>query len=104
MSGRERPGALLARRTRTMKRCSFDARSKGQPWPLPLGRYGELEGPRLGQGASQGEESVLADSGRVGEITARVGRVRTETILSNPKNNSPTRHPQVALIFKPLAT
>jgi hypothetical protein len=32
---RERPGALLARRTRTMKRCSFDARSKGQPWPLP---------------------------------------------------------------------
>jgi hypothetical protein len=33
---RERPGALLARRTRTMKRCSFDARSKGQPRPLPL--------------------------------------------------------------------
>ena len=32
----ERPGALLARRTRTMKRCSFDARSKGQPRPLPL--------------------------------------------------------------------
>jgi len=29
--GRERPGALLARRTRTVKRCSFDARSKGQP-------------------------------------------------------------------------
>jgi hypothetical protein len=32
---RERPGALLARRTRTVKRCSFDARSKGPPWPLP---------------------------------------------------------------------
>jgi hypothetical protein len=28
------PGALLARRTRTVKLCSFDARSKGQPWPL----------------------------------------------------------------------
>ncbi len=27
--------------------------------------------PCLGQGASQGEESVLADSGREGEITAR---------------------------------
>ena len=27
---RERPGALLARRTRTVKRCSFDARSEGQ--------------------------------------------------------------------------
>ena len=37
---KERPGALLARRTRTMKRCSSDARSRGQPWPLPpiLGR------------------------------------------------------------------
>jgi len=33
--GEERPGALLARRTRTVKLCSFDARSKGQPWPLP---------------------------------------------------------------------
>ena len=32
---RERQGALLARRTRTMKRCSSDARSRGQPWPLP---------------------------------------------------------------------
>ena len=31
---RERPGALLARRTRTMKLCSSDARSRGQPWPL----------------------------------------------------------------------
>ncbi len=25
---------LLARRTRTVKLCSFDARSEGQPWPL----------------------------------------------------------------------
>src|SRR6266850_2425870 len=32
---KERPGALLARRTRTMKLCSSDARSRGQPWPLP---------------------------------------------------------------------
>ena len=28
--GGERPGALLARRTRTMKLCSFDARSERQ--------------------------------------------------------------------------
>ena len=34
--GGEWPGALLARRTRTIRMCSFDARSKGQPWPLPL--------------------------------------------------------------------
>ena len=32
--------------------------------------------PCLGQGASLGEEAVLADSGREGEITAGVGRVR----------------------------
>ena len=36
---RECPGALLARRTRTIGMCSFDARSKGQPWPLPKERY-----------------------------------------------------------------
>ena len=29
--------------------------------------------PWLGQGTFQGEEAVLADSGREGEITARVG-------------------------------
>jgi hypothetical protein len=34
-TGRERPGALLARRAPTMKRWSLDARSKGQPWLLP---------------------------------------------------------------------
>jgi hypothetical protein len=34
---REWPGTLLARRTRTIRMCSFDARSKGQPRPLPLG-------------------------------------------------------------------
>ena len=33
---REQPGALLARRAPTIKRWSLDARSKGQPWPLPL--------------------------------------------------------------------
>jgi hypothetical protein len=31
---------------------------------------------------SQGEESVLADSGRAGEITVRVGRVRSLAFLS----------------------
>ena len=29
---------FLARRTRTLGRCSFDARSKGHPWPLPPNR------------------------------------------------------------------
>ena len=35
-----------------------------------------------GQGASQGEEAVLADSGREGEISARVGLVRSLAFLN----------------------
>ena len=35
-----------------------------------------------GKGASLGKETVLADSGRAGEITARVGRVRRLAFLS----------------------
>ena len=38
--------------------------------------------PCLGQGASQGKEAVLADSGWEGEITAGVGRVRSLACLS----------------------
>jgi hypothetical protein len=39
--------------------------------------------PCLGQGASLGEEAVLADSGRAGEVAARVGRVRSLALLSS---------------------
>jgi hypothetical protein len=38
--------------------------------------------PCLGQGASLGEEAVLADSGRAGEVAAGVGRVRSLDFLS----------------------
>jgi len=38
--------------------------------------------PCLGQGASLGEEAVLADSGRAGEVAARGGRVRNLDFLS----------------------
>ena len=38
-SDREWPGALLARRTRTIRLCSSDARSRGQPWPPPPIRF-----------------------------------------------------------------
>ena len=41
-----------------------------------------MERPCLGKGASQGEESALADSGREGVITAGVGRVRCLDFLS----------------------
>src|SRR6185295_20291031 len=57
-----------------------DARSWDHP-SHPLKRDSSLR-PCLGQGASQGEESVLADSGREGEITARAGRVRSLAFLS----------------------
>ena len=45
---RERPGALFARRTRTIGMCSFDARSKRQPWPLPLREVGRIRRPSIG--------------------------------------------------------
>jgi len=64
--GGERPGALLARRAPKMKQWSLDARSKGQPWPLPE-RYKESENPRSEQGAFR---------------RARVGRVRSLNFLS----------------------
>ena len=38
---------------------------------------------RLGKGASLGEEAVLADSGREGEIVAGVGRVRRATFSAS---------------------
>jgi len=46
---RERPGALLARRTRTMKLCSFDARSKGSLGHSLQERHKKSEGPRQGK-------------------------------------------------------
>ena len=38
--------------------------------------------PCLGQDASLGEEAVLADSGRAGEVTAGAGWVRSPAFLS----------------------
>ena len=55
----------------------------------------DLSLPRLGQGAFLGEEAVLADSGRAGEVAARVGRVRSLAFLSILRECSPVvRHVQ----------
>jgi len=35
----------------------------------------------MGQGAFLGEEAALADSGRAGEVAARIGRVRRSFLL-----------------------
>ena len=37
----------------------------------------------MGQGASLGEEAVLADSGQAGEVIAGVGRVRSLAFLNS---------------------
>jgi hypothetical protein len=62
--------------------------------PLTLLSLNRSLGPSLaaallGTGASQGEESVLADSGREGEITAMVTRVRSLAFLSTLGDYSP---------------
>ena len=45
--------------------------------------------PCVGQGASQGEEAVLADSGREGEISAGAGLVSSPTFLSILRESFP---------------
>ena len=97
--GRERPGALLARRTRTIRMCSFDARSKGQPGPLPLREVyevgnlrwtcavGDLSGPSWDSIHEQAWKDFFGHSmrpclGQGASWRARVGRVRSLAILS----------------------
>ena len=79
----ERPGALLARRTRTMKLCSFDARSKGQPWPLPL-REGIRNRTALPSASLEGNVSRRLDKRVVKFIVLRES-------LQADQNGHPTR-------------
>ncbi len=72
----------FARRMRTIKMCSLDARGLGPIQATLLNASNKLLRPCLGQGASQGEEAVLADSGREGEVVAGVERVRSLVFLS----------------------
>ena len=65
-----------ARATRGLRRPSLDARSWDHPTHPLVVRDNSLW-PCPGQGASQGEEAVLADSGRAGEVATGVGRVRS---------------------------
>ena len=70
-----------ARATRGLRRPSLDARSWDHPTHPLVVRDSSLR-PCPGQGAPQGEEAVLADSGREGEISAGVGRVRRLDFLN----------------------
>ena len=77
-NGRERPGALLAR-SGGLSRAIL-----GTTYTSKLGRIilSHSLRPCFGESASLGEEAVLADSGREGEIVAGVERVRSLAFLS----------------------
>ena len=76
---RERPGALLARRAPTRKQWSLDARSKGQPRPLPLREVEkESEEPSPGRMARLG----VPVGGRVRKLRA-VGIIPSHPLLSH---------------------
>ena len=88
-----------ARATRGRGLPSLDARS----WDHPSHPLLSDSSPRpcLGQGASLGEEAVLADSGRAGEVAARVGRVRSLAFLSILPRILPLPHTHGPLNFHP---
>ena len=89
--GRPSPGQLarlgvpVGGRVRKLRAVGDSSGSSWATYTSKLGRiiFGHSLWPCQGQGASQGEESVLADSGRAGEITARVGRVRSLDFLNS---------------------
>jgi hypothetical protein len=64
-----RPGALLARRTRTIKLCSSDARSKGQPRPLLLRKVREIEGPHSTRAVEDNRRPPTGE-----RVTSELGR------------------------------
>ena len=68
---------LLARRTRTIQRCSFDARREGQSGCSPEGKVGKIERPSPGLMARPGKSIAKQSEGRAGEKYLPVGgRVR----------------------------
>jgi len=71
--GEERPRALLARRTRTMKLCSSDARSEGQSGDS-LGREGLMVQRRKQEALARANGTSRRASGWAGEKVARSGR------------------------------
>ena len=69
---------LCARRTRTIKRCSSDARSEGQSGCSPEGEVGKTRRPSPGQMARLGKSIAKQSEGGAGEKYLAVGgRVRT---------------------------
>ena len=64
-----------------MSSASFSHRSEAQRTEAYASPPHSLS-PSLGYGASQRPESVLANSGRVGEVPAGAGKVRSSTFLN----------------------
>jgi hypothetical protein len=79
------PVASAMRRLLPDARITFLSREYAAPLLAHHLSLPHLLRPCLGKGASLGEEAVLADSGRAGEVAARVGRVRSMAFLSIPR-------------------
>ena len=58
---------LLARRGRTIRMCSLDARSEGQSGCSPWGKVGKVRRPALALMASLGKSIAKQSKGMVGE-------------------------------------
>ena len=67
-----------------LKKSASGVLASFRPSTYPKGYASALHSlwPCLGKGASQGEEAISSDSGREGEISAGVGWVRSQAILS----------------------
>ena len=87
---RERPRALFARRAPTMKQWSLDARSRGQPWPLPIkekrkrGRRISIFTPVLAQRGHLKDEKGKPDRppARGTRTIGRIGKAPTLVLCS----------------------
>ena len=62
--------------------ASFSLRDEAPTYLKPYVSLPPSLRPCLGQGVSLGEEAVLADVGRAGEVATRVGRVRSLAFVS----------------------
>ena len=80
--GREWPGALLARRTRGLGRPSFDARSRGQPWPPP-----PIRGRKRGRRKEGGKPTDSLCSRNARSWTPLVARAHGGEPPGHPSNS-----------------
>jgi len=89
-----RPGGFLARRTRTMKQCSFDAHSKSQPGRTPKGGAECLHGSVFSEWEGVREAPVIFCTPGTPTVK-RIGRTPTLVLRSR------SARPQKGLARRP---